>query len=209
VSDETPGTGGTTVRSMALALPVARPAEKTETPIWAHLVERIKAEDPAAFEAVIDLVRDAGWRLACQHLNDAHQAQDVLQEAYIVVFTRIHTLREPTSFRSWFLRIVVNLCRNARRAKGRRPLLSAEDALPEPLLADTDRFEERIDSDLSMRQALTGLSDLERTSILLRDYLQLSYQEMADILRVPLGTVKSRLNAARKHLLKCLRGGER
>jgi len=192
---------------MALTWPATEKAAVgplAETP-WEALVERARASDTAAFETVIGLTRDAGWRLACQHLHDEHQAQDVLQEAYIVVFTRIDTLRDARAFRSWFLRIVLNLCRNARRSQGRAPLLGREGDLPETA-ATTAGFEERVATDMELNQAMTGLTQLERSSILLRDYLQLSYQEMAEVLRIPLGTVKSRLNAARRNLLRRLKG---
>jgi RNA polymerase sigma-70 factor, ECF subfamily len=177
-------------------------ARSEEGARWEALVARMQARDTAAFESAMQLTREAGWRLAFQMVGDAHLAQDILQDAYLVVFTRLDTLRDPAVFRSWFLRIVCNQCRNTIRRKQRET--PVED-VPE---AGGRGFEERVTNRLAVSKALADLTALERTSVLLRDYLQLSYQEIADVLRVPLGTVKSRLNEARKQLLRRLKGAD-
>lgn len=169
------------------------PERAPEPCMWTQLVARMQASDTAAFETVMSLTQDAGWRLACQMLKDPHQAQDVVQEAYIVVFTRLHTLREPAAFRGWFLRIVLNLCRNARRSRDRAPMVAEPEILSD-VASSGSAFEERVTQGISISNAMDTLTPLERSSILLR---------------VPLGTVKSRINAARRQLVRRLRGDER
>lgn len=186
-------------------------ASSEEAARWESLVARMRTRDTAAFETAMNLTRDTGWRLACQELGDPHLAQDALQEAYLVVFTRIHTLREPAAFRGWFLRIVVNQCRNARRSRREDPVAEPPEAPAARDCVDTRRspaFDDEVTRRLAVSSALRSLTPLERTSILLRDYLQLSYQEMAEALSVPLGTVKSRLNEARKQLVRRLKGAD-
>jgi len=174
---------------------------------WGDLVARVRAADAVAFETVVGMLREPGWRLACQMIGDAHQAQDVLQEAFLVLYQRIHTLREPSALRAWFLRIVLNLCRNARRTRTRGPV-PVDDAALSQASQPSSGFEERLASQMSVAAAMDTLTPLERAAILLRDYLQLSYQEMAEVLDVPLGTVKSRLSQARASLVRRLKGAD-
>lgn len=182
-----------------MAIPNATPRAEADT-LWETLVARMQANDPAAFETALNLTRDSAWRLAVRMLGDPHLAQDVLQDAYVVQVTRIHSLRDPRAFRSWFLNIVLNTCRGALRHRQRHPLA---DPATEPAGA---AFEEQVTRQMAVSKALDDLTPIERSVVLLRDYLQLSYHEMADVLRVPLGTVKSRLNEARKQLMRRLKG---
>ena len=191
------------VETSPSAAPMPADAQSERAALWTDLVSRMRTQEAAAFETALNLTRDAAWRLACHLLGgDAHLAQDILQEAYIVVFTRLHTLKDPTRFRSWLLGIVLNQCRNARRSQ-KRVSSKAPEEMPE---TPSGAFEESLTRRLSVSEALQGMTFVERSAVLLRDYLQLSYQEMASALGVPLGTVKSRLFEARKQLQRRLEG---
>src|SRR5579871_4755356 len=96
MSGENANSGGTNVQSLAIPMsaepPQARaPAVSERAPEaavqWEALVARMRENDTVAFETALKLTRDAAWRLASHMLGDAHLAQDVLQDAYVVVFT--------------------------------------------------------------------------------------------------------------------------
>ncbi len=185
----------------ALAAAASASAGADDSGTWEPLVDRMLAADATAFETAIRLTQGAAWRLACQQLGDAELAQDVLQEAYLTAFSDLAKLRKKAAFRPWLLRIVLNRCRNARRARERLP-----GPLPDEV-GGARGFEEGLASKLDVSAAVQQLSAVERSAVLLRDYLHLRYDEMAQILDVPLGTVKSRLNQARRQLYKLLGGG--
>ena len=187
--------------TMTLAA-IERAPDPADT-VWDGLVARMRQNDPTAFETAITLTREPAWRLACQMLGDPHLAQDVLQDAWVVVMTRLDNLQKPSAFKSWFLQIVLNTCRGAVKQRQRRPVAepTSEPAAP--------GFEEPVARVDEVKRALVRLSPKERSAVLLRDYLQLTYEEMASVLAVPLGTVKSRLNQARRQLLHLLKGDAR
>lgn len=173
-----------------------------------RLIERLRLRDTSAFEPFIKKTESLGFRLAYQILGDYHLAQDVLQEAYLVVFRKIHTLKDPGAFRSWFCRIVINLGIDSLRGKIRPVFLDAQDDAELAMLTHEVPFTERTLTMEDLRRALIRLSPRERTALILRDYLGFAYEEMAKTLDIPLGTVKSRLAEARRKLAGILSGKE-
>jgi RNA polymerase sigma-70 factor (ECF subfamily) len=139
-------------------------------------------------------------------LNNEDEACDATQEAFVRAYGAVHTFRRDASFSTWLYRIVINVCLDRLRRRGRE-----RDSLR--LLSDTadddsvrDIPDERNDPEAealkTQRQALVqeglaGLTSEHRAVIVLYDLQGLSYEEIGAVLAVPVGTVKSRLNRAR------------
>ncbi|MBI3625326.1 MAG: sigma-70 family RNA polymerase sigma factor, partial [Candidatus Rokubacteria bacterium] len=148
------------------------------------------------------------WRLAYQILRDREEAWDVAQEAFIRVYQSLPTFRGQSAFYTWMFRIVVNLAtdrqrqRAARaRALGGEPVSEEEweRTLRDPG-AGPDFLATRGEERELIRRALDSLPLHHRTIIMLSDIEGLTYREIAEVLRVPIGTVMSRLHNARKRL---------
>lgn len=161
------------------------------------LIERLQGGDDTALEPLIAETEELAYRLAYSFVRDAHLAQDVCQDVYLVVYRDLGKLRDPLAFRTWFCRIVANRCRRYLRRLPTRPLEHA----PEP---SRSGLAERVSDRLQLQAALAQLPDLDREILGLREALQLSYAELAEVLDIPVGTVRSRLSKARLRLYQAL-----
>ena len=169
--------------------------------------------DPArtAFDEQALALADDVWRVARRLTRDPQAAEDLMQEAYTRAFRSWTQYQPGTNLRAWLLRIVHNLAiDNARRQQRHPEQLGLEaddyylyDRLGGPAVADVDRLVER----LSPGPVLDALSELAlpfREVVVLVDLGDLSYQEAADVLEIPVGTVMSRLHRGRRVLKKAL-----
>ena len=170
------------------------------TPVQA-LIKRLQSGEPDALEPLIEATRGSASRLAYSIVQDRDRCQDVLQDVYLAVYQKIGQLRDLEAFRAWFTRIIVNRCRAELRQ--RTDLLEDHQAEAERLTAPPDGLEAR----LEVRQAMQCLSRPDRLVLTLREVMELSYQELADILEIPLGTVRSRIFNARQRLLQLITKG--
>jgi RNA polymerase sigma-70 factor (ECF subfamily) len=169
------------------------------------LIDRLRRHDATAFEPFIKKTETLGFRIAYHVTGDYHLAQDVLQEAYLCVFKKINTLREPAAFRAWFARIVTNLGIEQLRRSEKAVSLDNTQFLEEVQAAAGPGFAESCITLEDLRRALARLTPRERTALILRDYLCFTYQEMGTVLEIPIGTVKSRLAQAREKIARALR----
>jgi RNA polymerase sigma factor (sigma-70 family) len=158
----------------------------------ADLVERARAGHPASYETLYRRHRDRVARTAYLLIRDPTLAQDLAQEAFLIGWRDLRRLRDQSLFRAWVTGIAVNLSRRAARGSARE----APRSPPEPP-ADPDR-------DLAVRAAVETLPRRLREAIVLRFYGGFTEAEMAAALRVPTGTVKSRLSRARSRLAEAL-----
>jgi RNA polymerase sigma factor (sigma-70 family) len=169
-----------------------------------RMVEAV-AVDPArgartadAFEALSDRCLDDAYRLAAVVLRDQAEAQDVVHDAVLVGWRKFGSLRDPDRFDAWFGRIVLNLCRDRLRARGR-------GAVREAQLGRTMELASRDDLGLVVARDAIGLAfpkldpDLQLV-VALRFYRDLQLDAIAQLLDIPLGTVKSRLHTGLKRL---------
>jgi len=160
----------------------------------AGLVARCRRGDRAAFDALLARHRAHVVNLAYQMLGAADEAQDAAQEAFVKAFTRLKQFRGEALFATWLRRIAVNECLN--RLARRRPVADVSAPLgvsPEP-----------VEEALAVRAAMQALSPPLRAALVLRELHGASYEDIARILRIPLGTVRSRLAAARDKLREML-----
>ncbi len=161
------------------------------------LVERCKGEDSAAFDELLERWQERLWRHALRLTGQAEAAWDILQETCLIISRKIHQLDDAASFSGWAYRIASNQCRDwFRRERHRRQGVQGYIEWlqhAEQQGADCDRHAD-------VREALTQLETPDQTIISLRYDEGFSVDEIAGILAVPSGTVKSRLYHARKRL---------
>ena len=166
------------------------------------LIRRSQGGDEEAFAALFHKYKNLIYKTAYLILDDANEAEDVLQEVFIQVHKSLHTF-QPTkgAFTTWLHRVTVNRCLNRRR-KRHPPFLSLDESSSSSLASRSPSFESRMVEEEAVRRAISGLSEKQRAVVILRYYLELAYSEIAQILDIPLGTVKSRLNQALRTLRK-------
>ena len=150
---------------------------------------------------------DAAYTLARYITRDAPEAEDAVQEAVLRAVRYFHTLKRDSDARAWLLAIVRRECYGGRQ---RQVDTVAFDEVPELRLVDAgeqpDTSAERGLLRDRLRRAVGALPDVMRESIILREIQQLSYEEIATVTEVPIGTVMSRLARARERLAVALRG---
>lgn len=171
-----------------------------------RLIEAARSGDLEAFNALIRRYQDRLYNMAYRIMGDHDSAADAVQEALIAAFRGIRSFRGG-SFQAWLARIVTNACYDELRRRRRRPQASlealfvveqgpeAEWTLP-PVEGPESYVENRELAEL-LHQALQSLPEDQRVVLVLADVEGYSYEEIAEILRVPIGTVKSRLSRAR------------
>jgi RNA polymerase sigma-70 factor (ECF subfamily) len=173
------------------------PAEAAEEREW---VRRCRHGDEEAFRGLLRRYRGRALFLAAQILRDRTEAEDVVQEAFLRVFRSIGKFRGDASFYSWLYRIVVNLCLDrSRRAPARSTVLLDEEQDVSDAASPVEQDERSaVETRLQVHALLAQLGDDLRVTLLLREVVGLSYVEIAGQLEVPIGTVRSRLSAARE-----------
>ena len=157
-----------------------------------------------AFNQLVERVQACGYSTAYRLVNDEEAAADLLQESLIKTFRALSTYRGG-SFKSWFLRILINNCYDLLRSQKRRAAVSLDDLTPEgePAFEVADRGErpedhvERMELRQWLDRSIAALPLEQRTAVVLFDVEGYSYNEIAEITGVSLGTVKSRINRGR------------
>ena len=194
------------MQELVLIQPGSTSIEKTAS-------DRLESEAAMreAFEARLTECGPLAFRVARGVLRNTADAEDVAQEAMLRAFRRFHRLRERDCFRAWLVRIAFRLAldrarsakrREEREASWSRPERHAPAATAEDL-AVRSQFEERLD------RALAELPDKLRLVLLLAAMEGHTLEEVAKMLAVPIGTIKSRLFFARKQLAEKLRSTEK
>ncbi len=168
-----------------------------------------------AFRNLFENYRDRVFNLASRLLGNAADAEDVAQEAFVIVFRKIHEFRFSSRFYTWLYRVVFNLCVDHRRKStgvsmpvagesGAQLLAHVADPSPGP----SESLGEGEERQQQVERALRRLSEPLRAAVVLRYMEDMPYEEIADVLGISLGTVKSRLNRAHEQLEQALgRGG--
>lgn len=167
------------------------------------------------FEALLTPVLPAAYRAALHFTRTPADAEDAVQQASLQAWRAFATFEGGTNFRAWFLCIVTNVCRSEFRRQSRTPLAMAFDdpgteGLPlSEILADESgltpeaRTVQHLDA-AEIQGALLSLPEEYRTVATLYFVDDLSYQEIADVVQRPIGTVRSRLHRGRKLLMQKL-----
>jgi RNA polymerase sigma factor (sigma-70 family) len=166
------------------------------------LVTKAMLGDKDALVQLIMAQDEQYYQLSYVYMKNRHDSLDVIQDMIVVVYENIHRLKNEESFYTWSKVILVNCCKKLLRKKKKTILL---DNLAEEYCVER-AFGQR-ETQLVLEKHLAKLSNKQREVINLRYALDLEYQMIAEILKVPLGTVKSRINSAQKQLKLSL-GGE-
>jgi RNA polymerase sigma-70 factor (ECF subfamily) len=180
------------------------------------LIHSAQEGDLDAFNSLVLHYQDAVFNTALRVLGDADLAADATQEAFLSAFRGIVSFRGG-SFKAWLMRTVTNACYDELRRQKRRPTIPLE---PDPgdgsemdsprWLADPDMTPEQKaeagELEHAIQHCLDALPTDFRTVVVLADVQGLDYTEVASAIRVPLGTIKSRLARARLRLRECLQG---
>ncbi len=168
----------------------------------AELITAAASGNMGAFAQLVHAHRNSVLRTAYGVLGSAQEADDVAQEVFIKVWNNLPQYHgQEGAFASWLYRIAVNTAIDVlRRQHHEVPLddmqIEVQDAPEETVLQNYGRSQ--------VREAVAALPPNARTVLILREYEQLSYKEIAEILQIPIGTVMSRLNYARQILKKKL-----
>lgn len=179
------------------------------------LIEKSKQGDVAAFEQLITGYQKKIVNLAYRMLGNRTDAEDAAQDIFVRVFRSISGFNEKAAFSTWLYRIATNVCLDLLRRKKRQNEqntisihrgeendeyeLPIEDNHPSPY-----EHAKRNEAMRALEKALEQLSEEQRMVIVLRDINGLSYEEIAEITKCSLGTVKSRINRSRLMLRKLL-----
>jgi RNA polymerase sigma-70 factor (ECF subfamily) len=162
-------------------------------------VLRLQDGDRAAFEGLVARTQRSAYRLGYSVAQDHHLCQDAVQDAYISVLQNIRQLRDPSAFTTWFTRIVINRCKKLLKQKRPQSLTEVVEQGKGP---STDGLEEKAGRRILLKKALLRLTDTDRTILGLREVQGYTYEEIAEILDIPMGTVKSRVANARRRLIQ-------
>ena len=178
------------------------------------LVERVQRGDKSAFDMLVRKYQHKIVKLVTRYVHDATEALDVSQEAFIKAYRAIHGFRGDSAFYTWLYRIAINTAKNHLVAEGRRPLEHGMD-LQDPeqydmqaRLRDVDTPERLLLTDEIQRtveQAIAELPEDLRTAIVLREIEGMSYEQIAEAMSCPVGTVRSRIFRAREAIDEKLR----
>jgi len=181
-----------TMTTMAAAIPITRTDE--------DLVARSKTGDTESFNQLIKRWERPIFALAYRTLGREEDARDVTQETFLRAFRALSGFKGDAKFSSWLYRIALNLCRDWMRKERRAPLVAVPEGVEmEDLAAErgpTETVEDlaaRAELGREVAKAMEFLPVEQRQAIILKEYHGLTFQEIADLMRCPLSTVKTRV----------------
>jgi len=166
------------------------------------LIQRSQSGDEEAFAALFHQYKNLVYKTAYLLLGDAHEAEDVLQEVFIRIYRSLQTFQpEKGSFTKWLHRVTVNQCLNWRR-KRRLSFSSLEEIPGLDPKGSAPPSPENMELTEGIQRMVSNLKPKQRAVVVLRYYWGYSYDEISQILGIPLGTVKSRLWKALRTMRK-------
>jgi RNA polymerase sigma-70 factor (ECF subfamily) len=193
--------------------------KRSSTPVFSalpdeSLMEHVVRGSEGAFATLVDRYRNRIINLVSRFISDRDRAQEIAQEVFLRIYVHRERYRPSGKFSTWMYTIAVNLAKNEIRRRVRSRGVTSLDRLLEAT-GDSGRFTTdpgpRPDRSLGQREiqeqvadALQKLPDKYREVIILRDIQQLSYEEIEQVLGIPGGTVRSRINRARTSLQEML-----
>jgi RNA polymerase sigma-70 factor (ECF subfamily) len=172
-----------------------------------ELVRQARTGDTEAFAALVVAHQHFVYNLALRTLGEVHEAEDVAQEAFVQAWLALPRFRAQAQFQTWLYRIVVNLCYNRLPRLRRELTLLGEEVsdVPDEGFTNPARHIEVEEKRAFLHQQIVMLPENYRLLITLRYQNQLSYEEISQILNLPLGTVKTGIFRARRRLREALR----
>jgi RNA polymerase sigma-70 factor (ECF subfamily) len=181
--------------------------QQRESPLDRELVERVQRGDSAAFDALVRKYQHRVIGLIGRYVHDWSECQDIAQEVFMRAYRALGNFRGDAQFSTWLHRIAVNTAKNHLVAQNRRPptddidVMDAEQFDPSFRLRDTDTPEHELlrqEVERTVMEAVNRLPGELRDAITLREVEGLSYDEIAERMGCPIGTVRSRIFRARE-----------
>lgn len=168
----------------------------------AGLVEQTLRGDPHAFQRLVERYQERLFALARHYTKSAVEIEDIVQDTFLKAYSRLDTFQRQSSFYTWLYRIATNTVLDHLKRRGRNPVQTVEDPELESPVAGAavvrpDARMEREEIARITHAVLEELPDIFRTVLVLREFEDQSYQDIADILGISIGTVESRLFRAR------------
>jgi RNA polymerase sigma-70 factor (ECF subfamily) len=170
----------------------------------AQLIERSLAGTTAAFGQLVQKYQDRLYNTLVHVVACREDAQDIVQDAFVQAFVKLDTFQHSSAFYTWLYRIAFNVA--ASHGRRRKPAASVErlrdvtgEEPMDPQAGPTERLE-REERCQQVQQAIAGLSEEHRAILVLREIDGCCYETIAEILELPIGTVRSRLHRARLQL---------
>jgi RNA polymerase sigma-70 factor (ECF subfamily) len=179
-----------------------------------ELVRRVQRGERGAFDLLVLRYQHKVVKLVARMLRDPAEAEDVAQEAFVKAYRAIGSFRGDSAFYTWLYRIAVNTARNTMASRQRRPLdyeadlSESEQSVVESRMRHGDTPEAAALSDEihhTVNGAIEALPEDLRTAIILREVEGLSYEEIAEAMDCPVGTVRSRIFRAREAIDRSLK----
>ena len=182
-------------------------AQQGSQPTDEELISRFQNGDTYAFDLLVRRYKDPLLNFIYRFLGDFVEAEDIVQETFYRVYKNKHYYKEVAKFSTWIYTIAGNLAKTELRRRKRRKVFSInrdsatekEFELPD-LKSDPEKEVNTIVTEKLIQKAIANLPERFRQVIVLRDIQGFSYEEISSIIKVPLGTVKSRVNRARLKL---------
>ncbi len=172
-----------------------------------ELIKRYQDGDLYAYDLIVRRYKDQLLNFAYRFLGNLEESEDVVQETFLRLYKNRHAYKQIAKFSTWIYTIAGNLAKTELRKRKRRKLISISELGFEEkeyeLEDNKANTEQQADSQLKEKIIQNAIEDLPfrfKQVIILRDIQELSYEDISSILRIPLGTVKSRVNRARQRL---------
>jgi RNA polymerase sigma-70 factor (ECF subfamily) len=180
-----------------------------------QLVERVQRGDKAAFDLLVVKYQRKIFRLLSRLIRDSAEIEDVAQEAFVKAYRALPNFRGDSAFYTWLYRIAINTAKNYLVSQGRRaPTSTQADVEDAETFDDGDHLRDLNTPDsmlvtkqvaAAVNRAIDQLPEDLRTAIVLRELEGLSYEEIAESMQCPIGTVRSRIFRAREAIALELR----
>ncbi|MBN2356007.1 sigma-70 family RNA polymerase sigma factor [candidate division KSB1 bacterium] len=175
-----------------------------------ELIKKLRSGDEQAYKRLFDFYADRIYNICVRFLNSRQEAEDAVQDIFCKIYFSIDRFREDARLTSWIYRISVNHCLNAQRQKRRARFFSldwlseGEMTLKSARSDDPQDSLEKKETESIIQAAINGLSEKQRTALVLFRYEGLTYQEIAEVLNISVAAVESRLFQAKQELCKKL-----
>jgi RNA polymerase sigma-70 factor (ECF subfamily) len=182
-------------------------SEPAQAPTVDELIERCLAGDQHAWEQIVRLHWRKVFNVAYKFVGKHDEAEDLTQDIFLKIFKSLSSFDRRANFQTWLISVSRNLCiDHYRSVRKERETIDRDvdpgDLMPVSVEVSPYAQLEHRDRVSMLREAMTALPETLRTAVLLRDIQELTYQEIADRLELPEGTVKSRINRGRTELAR-------
>jgi len=187
---------------------------RVDEPVDRELVRRVQGGDKKAFDMLVLRYQHKIIQLISRYIKDSGEAQDIAQESFIKAYRALPRFRGDSAFYTWLYRIAINTAKNHLVARSRRPSDNEIDVQDAEQFEGADRLKEQATPEHlllsdeiadTIKLAIEELPEELRTAISLREFEGMSYEEIAQTMVCPVGTVRSRIFRAREAIDKKLK----